>query len=77
MNLLTGVTGLVSVVNCSAVRLSPTPRICLVSSIISVIVFCHADVTMDEGEKKVVSNTYSEVLLVYHLDSKILAQLCD
>ena len=31
----------------------------------------------DESEKKVVSNTYSEVFLVYHLDSNILAQLRD
>ena len=30
----------------------------------------------DESEKKVVSNTYSEVFQVYHLDSNILAQLC-
>ena len=31
----------------------------------------------DESEKRVVSNMYSEVFLVYHLDSNILAQLCD
>ena len=44
----------------------------------------HADVTMgdsvcsDESEKRLhVSNTHSEVFLVHHLDSNILAQLCD
>ena len=32
---------------------------------------------MDESDKKVAINTYSEVFLLYHLDSNILAQLCD